>query len=136
MKLTYRGTSYESDIPKIDVTEGEIGGKYRGQSWKYHYPRHIPVPGPSQQLKYRGVPLMKGETTTASALAIDTITEQIGAKRRSESVEGPTGKNNIGPTHQANLCRILDRRKQAAMERGDRVLLEQLENESQYLVCC
>ncbi len=136
MKLTYRGTSYDSDIPKVDVTEGEIAGKYRGQNWKYRYPRHIPVPGPPQQLKYRGVSLIKGETNTASAMAINAITEQISAQRRTESVESPTGKNNIGPTHRANLCRILDRRKQAAMERGDRVLLEQLENESQYLVCC
>ena len=136
MKLTYRGTSYESDIPKIDVTEGEVAGKYRGQSWKYHYPRHIPVPGPPRQLKYRGVSLIKGEITTASAMAINAITEQISAQRRTESVEGPALKNNIGPTHRANLCRILDRRKQAAIERGDRVLLEQLENESQYLICC
>ncbi len=134
MKLTYRGTSYESDIPNIDVTEGEIGGKYRGQNWKYNYPRHIPISGPPQHLKYRGVAFTKPEINTAPALAIDSMTEKIG-RRQPKFAESPTTKKNIGPIHQAKLCRILDRRKQAARLQGDRQLLEQLENESQYLVC-
>jgi len=135
MKLTYRGTTYESDIPTIDVTEGEVGGKYRGQSWSYRYPRHIPVPGPPRHLKYRGLSLTQGETTTGSALAIAQMTEKLAPIQR-QPVESPSAKNNIGPIHRANLCRILDRRKQAARERGDEKLLKQLEDESQYLVCC
>ncbi len=135
MKLTYRGTTYESDIPTVDVTEGEVGGKYRGQNWSYRYPRHIPVPGPPRNLKYRGVSLTKGETTTGSAVAIAQITEKF-APLQPQSVESSIGKNNIGPIHRANLCKILDRRKQAAREQGNEELLKQLEDESQYLVCC
>ena len=135
MKLTYRGRSYESDIPTVDVTEGEVGGKYRGQNWSYRYPRHIPVPGPPRNLKYRGVPFTQGETTTGSAVAIAQITEKF-TPIPPQPVKIPSTKNNIGPIHQANLCRILDRRKQAAREQGNEKLLQQLEDESQYLICC
>ena len=44
MKLTYRGANYEYDIPTVDMIEGEVAGKYRGQNWNYRYPRHIPTP--------------------------------------------------------------------------------------------
>src|SRR4028118_799230 len=44
MKLTYRGANYEYDIPTVDMMEGEVAGKYRGQNWNYRYPRHIPTP--------------------------------------------------------------------------------------------
>ena len=106
MKLTYRGTTYESDIPTIDVTEGEVGGRYRGQNWNYRYPRHISVPGPPRNFKYRGLSFSKGETITSSAVAIAQITETI-APIQPQAVESPSAKNNIGPVHQANLCRIL-----------------------------
>ena len=135
MKLTYRGISYESDIPAIDVTEGEVGGKYRGQNWSYNYPRHIPVPGPAQNFTYRGVAFTKPETTTVAAVAVEKIAESVALKRSPQLTEGWAVKNNIGPIHQANLCRILDRRKKTARRQGNQQLLQQLENESQYLIC-
>ena len=135
MKLKYRGINYESDIPAIDVTEREVGGKYRGQNWSYRYPRHIPVSGPPQNFKYRGVAFTKPETATVAAVAVKKIAEGVASQRSPQLAEGPAAKNNIGPIHRANLCRILDRRKEVAREQGNQELLEQLENESQYLVC-
>ena len=35
MKLTYRGTNYEHDIPTADMVESEVGGKYRGQARRW-----------------------------------------------------------------------------------------------------
>ncbi|PLZ30745.1 hypothetical protein CBP27_22845, partial [Fischerella thermalis WC542] len=46
MKLTYRGVDYESNPLAVEMTPGEMGGKYRGQQWRRHYPRHIPIPQP------------------------------------------------------------------------------------------
>ncbi|MGK7915449.1 MAG: DUF4278 domain-containing protein [Prochloraceae cyanobacterium] len=55
MKLSYRGVSYENSQSILEVTEGEIGGKWRGQNWKYRYPRHIPQLQPKLYRQYRGV---------------------------------------------------------------------------------
>jgi hypothetical protein len=55
MKLFYRGVSYESEPSTLEVTEGEIGGLYRGQAWRVHNPlqlrRREPAP---RKLSYRG----------------------------------------------------------------------------------
>ncbi len=39
MKLVYRGVTYEHPSTKIKIREGKIAGKWRGQNWRYHYPR-------------------------------------------------------------------------------------------------
>jgi hypothetical protein len=36
MQLSYRGTKYEYNPPKVEVTEGKVAGKYRGVNWKVH----------------------------------------------------------------------------------------------------
>ena len=41
MKFSYRGIAYEKKLPVIEMETGDYGGKYRGQSWHYRYPRHI-----------------------------------------------------------------------------------------------
>lgn len=38
MKLSYRGVSYETEPSTLEVTEGEVGGLYRGQAWRVHRP--------------------------------------------------------------------------------------------------
>lgn len=38
MKLSYRGVSYETESSMPEVTEGEVGGLYRGQAWRVHRP--------------------------------------------------------------------------------------------------
>ncbi len=56
MKLQFRGRTYEAPHLEWDVSEGEVGGLYRGKPWKVHHltekHRHS-----NQQtgLTYRGV---------------------------------------------------------------------------------
>ncbi len=38
MKLSYRGVSYEIEPSTLEVTEGEVGGLYRGQAWRVYRP--------------------------------------------------------------------------------------------------
>ncbi|WP_083305042.1 DUF4278 domain-containing protein [Moorena producens] len=42
MKLRYRRISYKLKPSLLEVTEGEIGGIYRVQNWRYHYPKYLP----------------------------------------------------------------------------------------------
>jgi Domain of unknown function (DUF4278) len=56
MKLQFRGKSYEAPHLEWDVSEGEIGGRYRGKPWKVHHLKeqhrrnHV-----KSELTYRGV---------------------------------------------------------------------------------
>ncbi len=43
-ELSYRGANYEPTPPKVELTEAEITGKYRGQVWKS---RNLVHPGKS-----------------------------------------------------------------------------------------
>lgn len=37
MKLQFRGKTYERPDLAWDVSEGEVGGMYRGKPWKVHH---------------------------------------------------------------------------------------------------
>lgn len=54
MKLSYRGVNYETDPTTIEVTEGDVGGLYRGHTWKLHLPKRRPRHQPPAELLYRG----------------------------------------------------------------------------------
>ncbi|MEG4024017.1 DUF4278 domain-containing protein [Microcoleus sp. S13C4] len=123
MKLTYRGANYEYDIPTVDMIEGEVAGKYRGQNWNYRYPRHIPAPN-----KYGGT----NYTTKRDSQAGDL---DVAAARASATPEYYPTVVEVAQVHQANICNILDRRKQAAKANGDERLLRLLEIESRQMVC-
>ncbi|MEG4076362.1 DUF4278 domain-containing protein [Microcoleus sp. Pol14C2] len=123
MKLTYRGAHYEYDIPTVDMIEGEVAGKYRGQNWNYRYPRHIPAPN-----KYGGT----NYTTKRDPQAGD---RDSAAVRTPGAVESYPTVVEVAQVHQANICNILDRRKQAAKANGDERLLRLLEIESRQMVC-
>lgn len=55
MKLHYRGIDYDYNPPTVAVTEGEVGGKYRGLDWRFHNLEKPPVLQPRLNLTYRGV---------------------------------------------------------------------------------
>lgn len=64
-KLIYRGVNYEPTSPTVEVSEGAIAGKYRGQVWKSC---NVEKKAESQQtfdLKYRGVTLNCQKTVTS-----------------------------------------------------------------------
>ena len=122
MKLTYRGTNYEYDIPTVDMIEGEVAGKYRGQNWNYRYPRHIPVPQ-----KYGGI----NSTTKRNFQAL----EDVAAASAPAAVESSPNVADVAQVHRVHICNILDRRKQVAAAKGDEKLLRLLEREWQQMAC-
>ena len=80
MKLTYRGANYEYDIPTVDMIEGEVAGKYRGQNWNYRYPRHIPNPkeyGGTNYTKKQDSQAGDRDVATASAPAAVKSSQQV-----------------------------------------------------------
>ena len=66
MKLSYRGTTYNYTPADVDVTEGELAGKYRGLDWKFCNQKKAPVQQTTVELKYRGVALTTGEPQSAN----------------------------------------------------------------------
>ena len=134
MKLTYRGTNYENDISAVEMVEGEIGGKYRGQSWNYRYPRHIPVPEQAYNLKYRGVEYNTKRTQEPEVVVAKTVVEPVLALAASRA-KACTAVPDITKVHRANLCNILDRRLQIAKAKGDERLLRLLESEAAQMAC-
>lgn len=135
MKFTYRGTHYEREpITLLEVTEGEIGGKYRGQNWRTQYPRHIPHIQPKVHLIYRGVsystrPVIKSSETVATpqvAIANDSTTP---AANKPEKV-----LDEVSKAHLESLHRNLEHRLQVAKASGNEDLVHQLEDESKHLL--
>ena len=132
MKLSYRGVSYEHSSPTLEVTEGEILGKYRGASWRCHTLKETPIPQPNVALKYRGVGYNPSHITTPDGVCNVRVTA---AKVASPVVFSKNLVNKaIENTHRDNLRRNLERRLQVARERGDQVLVNLLEAESKQLV--
>jgi hypothetical protein len=133
MKLSYRGISYEPKSIMLEVTEGEVGGKYRGKNWQYHYPRHIPPIQPKLFLQYRGVAYSTRALPIQQNVTHSNIQEQdtfcrLPIKKITTSVE-----EDLKSIHLENLRRNLERRLEVAKERGDEYLVNLLEKESQQL---
>lgn len=134
MKLTYRTISYEQHQPPLDIVESELGGKYRGNAWQVHYPRHIPVPLPNPSLKYRGVAYRTEDVRTTEREGMVRVSQQSQSQTSVNTPTEATPKTLIA-THTANICRVLEHRRQVAQELGDEQLLKMLELEAQQLAC-
>ncbi|MGC9502529.1 DUF4278 domain-containing protein [Baaleninema sp.] len=128
MKLCYRGVRYEPNPPTLEMTESEILATYRGQSYRMTYPRHIPVPQPVAEFKYRGVPYRTTETGR-----IETADGRPVSATASTATD--VSLSEVARIHQENLCRRLSERIDAAKAQGNQQLLEILERESEQLVC-
>ena len=133
MQFSYRGVKYEKDLPTLEMTEGEIGGMYRGQAWNYRYPRHIPVPHPTPQLKYRGVSYCANPRATAEVCYAAPAAERIDPKVVSDSPKRPEFEQPVEETHYRNICRRLEHRLQVARKSGDRNLVKMLEAEQELI---
>jgi hypothetical protein len=130
MKLTYRGTSYEYDPPILDMEEGKVGGKYRGQAWQLRYPRHIPTTQPKDNLKYRGVAY--GTDATGKAVPVQEKPQQ---DKTAANIPSAALLEDMARLHHENICRRLEHRLQVAKERGDEMLVKALEEEQKQMVC-
>lgn len=123
MKLSYRGSNYDYDIPTVDMIEGEVAGKYRGQNWNYRYPRHLRGPEQAQDWQQRDRDRLKRANRDPKA------------DENAAAVTSPPKVEEIAKIHRANICNILDRRLQIAKAKGDERLLRLLEIESKQMVC-
>ncbi|NEP02058.1 MAG: DUF4278 domain-containing protein [Symploca sp. SIO2E9] len=124
MKLTYRGVKYEAETSNLVVGQGKIGGKYRGQNWRVHYPLEVPKPEPMYDLKYRGVPYCTGQGSIVEQPK--SVAKPVAAPRRKQREKV---LDQIKIAHLANIRRTLERRMQVAKARGDQQLVRLLEAE-------
>ncbi|HEY9747897.1 MAG TPA: DUF4278 domain-containing protein, partial [Allocoleopsis sp.] len=119
----------------FQMLEGDVIGKYRGQNLRlqYPYPKHIPVPQTSLDLKYRGVAY-----STHRPMEVDDLIASQSAAASSQ----PTLLQNVRQrvlkeveeTHRTNIYRSLERRLQVAKNLGDQRLIGLLESELQQIV--
>ncbi|NBD33672.1 MAG: DUF4278 domain-containing protein [Cyanobacteria bacterium] len=135
MRLTYRGINYEPETMPLETAEGEVAGKYRGQPWRYHYPRHIPDLQPKLWLQYRGVHYSK-RSAVQSSHRPDLLIPAIGANAELPSPPHFTTQAEETEAAQAHLDSIrrnLERRIAVAREKGNEQLVSLLEQEYQDL---
>ena len=143
MKLSYRGVSYEHNSPQLEMMTGEVGGKYRGAAWNHKYLRHIPVPQPKVDLKYRGVAYSTGDPIDVEAVRLrreyaqvngaTANTTAIAAKQMPAKSDRQEVLKELHSTHLDHLRRNLERRLQVARAKGDNHLIQLLEAESRQL---
>lgn len=135
MQFSYRGAKYDREPSTLEVREGEIGGKYRGQEWKYHYPRHVDRIQPPLNFNrcYRGVPY-NNESVATNDLNV-SIQRQMVAKCYSRSTKPIAAKfmDETNKIHLDNMRRNLERRLQVAKSIGDSHLVNLLQEESKQL---
>lgn len=127
IKLTYRGVSYDYELPTLDMVESSVGGRYRGYPWRLRYPRHIPASEPIYSLQYRGVHYYSERPTEIRARVAERVTSTP------KPCQGLL--TEVDQIHRNNIWKNLERRLQVAKAKGDKVLLEMLENESKQLRC-
>lgn len=132
MRLSYRGVHYEQPFSPLEVREGEIRGKYRGQDWQYHYPSHIPQLQAKSYRQYRGVnygdDLMSvGETFRIPSVFTNNVCS-VPIQKPAKIVT-----NEATQVHLDNIRTKLERRLQIAREKGDTDLVNLLKKESQEL---
>jgi uncharacterized protein (DUF1684 family) len=129
MKLTYRGVDYESHPLAVETIPGEISGKYRGQQWRRHYPRHIPTPQPVAELKYRGVAYCVGDPLDIEAMQLRRQPQAIATANTTQK----TGQE-LANTHLAHIRSNLEYRLQVARQKGDQTLIRLLEDEARQIM--
>ncbi len=132
MKLSYRGNTYEYSQPTLEVTEGEILGRYRGAYWRCRTLAELPIATESHVLQYRGVSYASNPTTGIRPVEVaQNWRPRAVAQSSKPSVD--TASNELARIHRLNLQQRLERRLQAARERGDTALVSLLEAERKTL---
>lgn len=133
MKLTYRGVSYDHLPATLEVTEGEIIGKYRGQKVQRHCIAQV-VERPEMEsvlLHYRGT------SYAVMQPKIHVVLERQQAAAPACPVQLPQLSQLMSPdvrqVHIENMRRSLERRIQLAQAKGDEHLVNLLQQESNTL---
>lgn len=127
MKLAYRGIEYNRKPLPIDVQEEDVIAKYRGRTYRVNrYPRHLPVPQAPLDLRYRGIEYK----THQCEEPIHAGFQRQPCQHQSAKSELPV---ELATAHCQNILKSLEHRLQVAKEKGDRVLVSQLERERKEL---
>ncbi len=120
MRLSYRGASYEYNPPTLEVTEGEIQGKYRGTTWRCRTISEIPVPRSPHT------------SETQKDFYSRQDFSQIERSQPSQTQQICSTFNvlqQLKRIHKSNIGRSLDHRMQVAKDQGNYQLLQVLESE-------
>lgn len=143
MRLCYRGVYYDYVPPTDAVTEGEVLGTYRGQAWREHILKHLPVHQPSHYLKYRGVPYWTNQVTNTGRVVEPRVAITEPASTRKSRVRPfgiPTPSltkrqrlAELATVHRASIEQSLNHRLTVARQRGDQNLVQLLEAEQQQM---
>ncbi|HAX85168.1 MAG TPA: hypothetical protein DCY91_02640 [Cyanobacteria bacterium UBA11370] len=135
MKCSYRGVSYEENAAStLEVTEGEIGGTYRGHNWRVHYLRHIPEPAPVHDLKWRGVAYRTGQPKVIESIPVVSSVATVAVKRSLTRQQRKKVLDEIATMHLKNIQRSLEHRLEVAKANGDENLVRVLEKESEQMM--
>lgn len=147
MRLTYRGASYEYNHSPLEVRESDILAHsqeaqrcrtlqesrypltYRGNRYttdQVAAALSTPASHSTQRLTYRGVRYIKNPANGITQLITETSNPATPSTTAAVIRE-------VSRIHRENLRRNLERRLQAARERGDQSLVSLLEAESREL---
>ena len=134
MKLCYRGVEYDYNPPSLEVKESEIYGCYRGRPTRFAYLRHVPIPQPVANLRYRGVNYTTN--TQGQVVSPEKITEQrqplfqnIRLTDNSMMQARRALLREASNVHRNNIQRSLQHRIAVARAQGNQLLIQQLEDE-------
>jgi hypothetical protein len=133
MKLTYRGVSYDRVPTNLEVTEGDILGKYRGQVVRRHcLLQEVSRPEvESVLLHYRGseyAAVMPKFTPSEQLHQAPAASCPVRLPQLSKLMDG-----DVRQVHVENMRRNLEMRIQAAQAKGDEHLVSLLQQESNKL---
>lgn len=136
MKLVYRGNTYDSDPVAVDLVESATVGQYRGQTYRFTYPRHIPVPQTAADLKYRGVAYHRDAQGNVTSAVTPTPARQETQPAYFISEPSLSRKAKLAEAakvHHETIRRHLQHRLEVARQKGDQTLIQQLEHEMQQI---
>lgn len=136
--MRYRGLEYDACPPSLEIVEGDVVGRYRGQPIRQKYVKHLPEANLEFRLRYRGVAYgaeavsqIQGNTNPLDILGTPgptplPITSQIVSLQRRTDAK-------LSETHHFNLIRNLEHRLQVARRQGNGLLVQALEAERELI---
>jgi len=130
-----RGVGCQHD--PIVVNEMDSNGVGRERGRQTDYPRHIPVPNMTANLRYRGIQYCVNAEGEVEAIAPDTVntvstpvTPKVMTMRPTMTARKALMRE-LSNVHRQNIQRSLQHRINVAREHGNEQLVRQLELEMQ-----
>jgi hypothetical protein len=124
--MKYRGVEYQPVTTTLDVVEGDVVARYRGQAYRQTYVKHLPEAGPAFQLRYRGA------SYTTGTVPIAPIPDSEIQELKPTSTIVPLRRvvaDQLSQAHHQNLIRNLEHRLEVARSQGNSKLIQMLESE-------